>query len=160
VSFFDYSKLNQTELLQTYAELMSELRHRGVLRSSNNPVADYTEWLVAKKLSLELRGNSASGYDAVDAKGKRYQIKGRRLTTENGSTQLSALRNLEQGPFDYLAAVVYNPDFSVAYAGLLPHKLVCENCRFSKHQNGHIFMMRRSVLELPGVIDISQQLAT
>src|SRR5262245_42017256 len=107
----DWSSYTDAEVLRAYAELMDELRSRGVCRSSNNPVADYTEWLVAKKLSLELRGNSASGYDAVDEAGRRYQVKGRRLTPQNQSTQLSALRNLEDVPFDLLAAVVYNPDF-------------------------------------------------
>lgn len=72
----DWSSHTDAELLRAYTELMDELRSRGICRSSNNPVADYTEWLVAKKLSLELRGNSASGYDAVDETGRRYQVKG------------------------------------------------------------------------------------
>jgi hypothetical protein len=156
----DWSSYTDAEVLRAYAELMDELRSRGICRSSNNPVADYTEWLVAKKLSLELRGNSSSGYDAVDEAGRRYQVKGRRLTPQNQSTQLSALRNLEDVPFDFLAAVVYNPDFTVAYAALVPHGVVLKNSSYRKHVNGHVFVMRRTVLELPGVVDISQKLAT
>ena|SRR2546426_1312199 len=110
----NWSELSDAQMLTTYADLMEELRSRGICRSSNNPVADYTEGLVAARLHLELRGKSASGYDAVDAAGKRYQIKGRRLTPHNQSTQLSALRNLKDGPFDFLVAVIYNPDFTVA----------------------------------------------
>ena len=156
----DWSSRSDAELLRTYAELMEELRTRGICRSSNNPVADYTEWFVAKKLGLELRSNSASGYDAVDQSGRRYQIKGRRLTPHNPSTQLSALRNLDEVPFDFLAAVVYNPNFSVAYGGLVPHAIVLENSTYRQHINGHVFLMRRAVLDIPGVVDISKQLAT
>ena len=152
-------ELSTAQLLKTYADLLEELRSRGICRSSNNPVADYTEWLVANKLGLELRGNSASGYDAVDAAGRRYQIKGRRLTPYNQSTQLSVLRNLTDSPFDLLAAVVYNPDFSIAYAGLMPHAIVLQNAIYRSHVNGHVFMMRRAVLGMEGVVDITEKLA-
>ena|SRR5438094_5300962 len=154
----NWSELSDAQMLTTYADLMKELRSRGICRSSNNPVADYTEGLVAAKLHLELRGKSASGYDAVDAAGKRYQIKGRCLTPQNQSTQLSALRNLKGGPFDFLVGVIYNPDFTVAYGGIVPYALVLENSVSREHVNAHIFIMRRSVLALPGVVDISRQL--
>jgi hypothetical protein len=32
------------------------LRARSEIRTQNNPVADYAEWLVSKKLGLELTG--------------------------------------------------------------------------------------------------------
>jgi hypothetical protein len=139
---------------------MLALQERGILRTFNNPVADYAEWLVAARLNLRLANKSKSGHDAVDSDGKRYQIKGRRLTPKNTSTQLSVIRNLDQRPFDELAAVVFNADFSVAYAALVPCEAVLANSRYSKHQNGHIFMMRRTVLELPEVREITAQLAT
>jgi|SRR6266404_1588436 len=154
----NWSELSDAEMLSTYADLMEQLRSRGICRSSNNPVADYTEGLVAAKLNLELRGNSASGYDAVDAAGKRYQIKGRRLTPHNPSTQLSALRNLNDRPFDVLVAVIYNVDVTLAYGGIVPHSLVLGNSVYRERVNAHIFIMRRSVLTLPGVVDISKQL--
>lgn len=156
----DWSTQSQKELLRTYASLMEELRARGICRSSNNPVADYTEGLVASRLGLHLSNNSTAGYDATDAAGLRYQIKGRRLTPHNQSTQLSALRNLTSKPFDWLAAVIYNSDFTVAYGGLIPCSVVLQHAVFRPHVNAHIFLMRRSVLALPGVADISAKLVT
>lgn len=153
------AELSVVELLQLYARIVEQLRGRGVCRSSNNPVADYTEWLVSSKLGLELRGNSASGFDAVDAKGTRYQIKGRRLTKQNPSTQLSQLRRLDGSPFDLLAGVVYNPDFSVAYAALVPLAVVRERSTFSEHTNAYIFHMKLGLLSVPGVVDITPELA-
>ena len=79
--------MTETELLQLQASVIDELKARGVVRTKNNPLGDYTEWLVAKALGLELATNSAAGYDATDADGVRYQIKGAgsRLKISRGS---------------------------------------------------------------------------
>jgi hypothetical protein len=78
------SKLSEKDLLMLHAEIIDELRPRKVVRTRNNPVGDYTEWLVAKALKLELANNSSAGYDGTDENGLRYQIKGRRTTPERG----------------------------------------------------------------------------
>ena len=155
----DGSQLNDKQLLGAYCSLMAELRDRGVVRSQNNPVADYTETLVSRALGLSLESQSQAGYDARGADGTRYQIKGRRLTAHNKSTQLSALRNLAQRPFDILAAVAYSQDLSVLYGALIPIEVVVELSRFSAHSNSHIFMFRRNVLEDSRVTDITNTLA-
>jgi len=50
------------DLLRTFAAVIDELRHRGIARTINNPLADYTEWLVSAKLGLSLIDNSRSGF--------------------------------------------------------------------------------------------------
>ncbi len=154
----DLEDLEVPQLLRLYTRVLDELRDRGVTRSSNNPVADYTEFLVAECLGLELAGNSTSGFDAVDSKGRRYQIKGRRLTKQNRSTELSAIRKLAEAPFDFLVAVVYQHDFSIDYAAQVPHEVVVELASYSKHTNAHRFMMRRDVLADRRVVDITGRL--
>lgn len=146
------------DLLRLYAEVLEELRHRGITRSTNNPAADYTEHLVSTKLGLTLGGNSASGFDAVDSDGRRYQIKGRRLTPQNPSTKLSAIRNLPGRPFDFLIAVVYRPDFTVDYAAQVPYEIVVALAKYSKHTNAYRFFMRRSVLNDARVTDVTSRL--
>jgi hypothetical protein len=94
-------QLPVSELLHLYAQIVEELRNRGVTRSSNNPVADYAEHLCAKALSLVRAPNSAKGFDATDGGGARYQIKGRRITKHSASRQVGVLRELNDGPFDY-----------------------------------------------------------
>lgn len=155
----DWSHLDNRQLMGAYCALMSELRIRGVVRSSNNPIADYTETLVANALGLTLAAQSRAGYDALDSSNTRYQIKGRRLTTHNASTQISAIRNLEQCPFDILAAVVYSADLSVLYGALIPIDVVLEASRFSRHSNSHVFMFRRSVLDDARVQDMTAMLS-
>lgn len=57
-----YYSVNQ--LLKLYADVLVELKKRNVVRSSNNPVSDFCEWLVADSLGLTLQPNSTSGFDA------------------------------------------------------------------------------------------------
>ena len=85
---------------------MTELKNRGVLRTKNNPVGDYAEWLVSSALNLTLVKNSAAGHDAESSDGKKIQIKSRRITANNRSRQLGVIRNLEKNDFDELIAVI------------------------------------------------------
>jgi hypothetical protein len=91
---FELESLSTQDLLQHYSRILDELRLRKVVRTSNSPIGDYAEWLIANQLGLTLVSNSTSGYDAVDVNGVKFQIKGRRLTPRNQSRQLSAIRNL------------------------------------------------------------------
>ena len=151
----DWESYSNQQILGLYAELIEVLRTRGVVRSSNNPLADFTEGIVAKALGLKVCGNSNSGYDATSPDGIRYQIKGRRITLHNPSTQLSAMRRLDERPFDFMAAVLFNPDFSVKYAALVPIETVIKLSSFVKHTNSHTFLFRPNVLKDPLVQDIT-----
>ena len=51
----DPLQLDNKQLLEVYCALMSELRERGVVRSANNPVADYTETLVSNAAGTPAR---------------------------------------------------------------------------------------------------------
>lgn len=151
--------LTDRQLLELHCTVMETLRERGVVRSSNNPVADYTESLVARALNATLAVGSQAGFDAIGQDGTRYQIKGRRLTAANKRTQLSALRNLTSNPFDQLAAVVYNSTLNVEYAALIPLDVVVYFGRYRAHTNAHILNFRRSLLNEDGVIDITKLIA-
>jgi hypothetical protein len=126
-----FAEMAPIDLLRIFAAVIAELQHRTIARSINNPVADYTEWLVASSLNLHLAGNSRLGYDATAPDGTRYQIKGRRVGIETSSVQLSALRKLEQRHFDYLVGVVFEPDFSIRHAALVPHEVVLQKSTYS-----------------------------
>jgi hypothetical protein len=64
--------------------------------------------------------------------GVRFQIKARRITNSPGSRQLSAIRNLAADPFDHLAAVLFESDFLVHRAALIPIALVKERVQKSQ----------------------------
>jgi hypothetical protein len=153
-------ELTPKQLLQLQADATNELRRRGIVRTQNNPLGDYTEWLVSQKLSLELANNSKAGYDAIDCNGVKIQIKGRRITPKNKSTQLSAIRNLAEKDFDELVAVIFDENFNIVKALSIPHIVVAEYAVFRKHVNAHILFVRGPLLEDSRVRYIDAELAT
>jgi len=153
----EVKNLNNEVLLQLYGKLMEELRQRKLVRSSNNPVSDYAEKIVCEKLKLSLAGKSSKGYDAIDENtGIKYQIKARRLTSHNRSRQLGVIRNLDQNPFDYLIAVIFNESFEPIEIWQIPLETITKYARYSKHQNGHILVLTGNVLQDKTVTPISE----
>ena len=138
--------MNEQRLLKLYSELMEELRKKELIRTSNNPVADYAEKIAVEYMGLTRLGKEERGYDAIDKNRKRYQIKGRRVTRHNNSRQLGVIRNLEEKLFDYLITVIFNEDFSLNEIWKVPYRFVKENSRFDKHQNGHILNAKPALL--------------
>ena len=150
----EFEKLSEIELLQLHASIIDELKRRDVVRTKNNPVGDYTEWLVAKALNLQLARNSSAGYDGKDVNGIKYQIKGRRITPGNKSRQLSTIRNLQGKDFDELVGVIFDEKFQILVAVQIPHEVVGEYAEYRKHVNGHILHLRGKILEDERVKDI------
>lgn len=145
-------------LLRLFAETLEELRRRDLVRSSNNPVADYAEKIAAHALTLRLIGKSGSGHDGEDASGKRYQVKGRRVTAHNDSRQLSFMRNLDAKPFDYLVGIIFNAEFRVHRACIVPFEVVQARAGFSKHVNAHRLLLRDDVWGVEGVRDVTAEM--
>lgn len=143
----DLQKMGIKQLLQTQANIIQELKKREVVRTKNNPVGDFTEWLVAQAYDLELANNSKAGYDAVDTAGTKIQIKGRRVTADNPSRQLSAIRKYEKKDFDELIAVIFDEDFNIELAVRMPHEVIGDYSRFSNHSNAHLLTLKGSILE-------------
>ncbi|RON24850.1 hypothetical protein BK660_04050 [Pseudomonas brassicacearum] len=150
--------LSIPELLKLHASAIDELMSRGVLRTKNNPVGDYAEWLVSSALNLTLAKNSATGHDAESSNGKKIQIKGRRITANNRSRQLGVIRNLEKYDFDELIAVIFNEAYEIIEAYLIPHSVIAEYSSYRTHVNGHILHMRGALLTDERVLNISGKL--
>lgn len=112
--------LSPSALLALHAQVADELRSRGITRSSNNPTGDLAEYLFCKSFGWTQSGNSNRSIDAVDSGGVRYQIKGRRITRFNNSRQLSAIRDLAGAHFDFLAGILFNEDYTVMKAAIIP----------------------------------------
>ncbi|MCA8332668.1 hypothetical protein [Burkholderia cepacia] len=151
----DLSGASITDLLAAHCAVLEELKRRGVTRSGNNPTGDYAEWLVASKLALRLAGKSSKGFDATDEHGDRYEIKGRRVTLQNRSTQLSPIRSLAGAHFDYLVAVAFDSDWKVMMAAKIPHTVVSALASYKAHVNGHVMQLRSTVFSVEGVEDIT-----
>ncbi len=145
------------DLLRLHADVLRELRQRGVVRSENGPAGDYAELLVARALELTLASKSARGYDATDKAGHRFQIKSRRIMQENGSRQLSAIRGLDLELFGSLVGVLFASDFTIRRACVLPRNMVPEVAKYRAHVNGWIMHLRDDLWTRSGVEDITNQ---
>jgi hypothetical protein len=156
---FNPNDFSTIELLRCYAAILDTLNARGVIRTQNNPVADYAEWVVSQALGLELTPNSKAGYDALGADGTRYQIKSRRIDLSKDPRQLGVIRKLDAVEFDYLIGVLFSRNFSALEAYKVPHAVIRDFARFRAHQNGYVLHLRGNVLEAPGVENISLALA-
>lgn len=155
----DLDHASTRELLAIFAKVMEQLRKREVVRSSNNPVADYCESLVVRALKLRRLERSNKGCDAVDdSDGKKYEIKGRRITKHNPSTQLSVIRGLDSCHFDYLVGVLFDDNFTVTHACRVPREVVKDSAVYREHVNGWIIHLRPTLWEKPGVRDITLEL--
>src|SRR6266481_6778003 len=146
---------NPKELLQLTGKILDELTAREIVRTSNNPVSGYTEWLVSQRLGLTLCGNSEKGFDSTDKCGVKYEIKARRVTPTNKSRQLSAIRDIEGEHFNFLIAVVYNKDFEVILALKIPRSVVESKSSYVKSTNSYKLMAEDSLKNEAGVEDIA-----
>jgi hypothetical protein len=152
------SELTPLQLLALHAKLCDELRSRGITRSANNPTGDLAEYLFCKAFGWTQAGNSHANVDAVDSSGIRYQIKGRRITRQNKSRQLSAIRDLVGRHFHFLAGVLFNEDYTVMRAALIPHAVALDRATFVEHTNSHKFLLRDDIWTAPGVRDVTTEL--
>lgn len=90
--------------------------------------------------------------------GVRYQIKARRVTPNNRSRQLSAIRKLDEADFDRLIGVIFNAEFEVTDAYEIPHEVIAEYSRYCSHTNAHVVHLQGSLLSDPRVKDIATQI--
>jgi hypothetical protein len=154
----DLTGFTPPQLLLLHSEVADELRTRGITRSSNNPTGDLAEYLFCRAFGWKQAENSQANVDAIGPDGTRYQIKGRRITRFNRSRQLSAMRDMAGSHFDFLAAALFNEDYSVLRAALIPHGTALERATFVERTNSHRFLLRDSVWEAIGVRDVTKEL--
>lgn len=145
-----------TELLALHIAVMEELRARNVLRTANNPTGDLAEYLFCAAFGWVQENNSAKGFDATGDNGTRYQIKGRRVHRRNKSRQLSAIRDLDG--FDTLAAVLFDDDYRVMRAALIPSEIVRVRSTYVERTNSHKFLLRDGIWDASGVVDVTDRL--
>jgi len=150
--------INPIELMNMYANILTELHKQKVVRTYNSPVGDYAEWLVSKKLGLKLEQNSEKGYDAHDPNSDvRYQIKSRweRGYPSIQSRELNVIRNYDENKFNYLIIVIFDEHFGVKEAYILPYAIIKLYARYNKHQNGYVLIAMGQVLMDERVINIT-----
>jgi hypothetical protein len=151
---FDLTSVPASRLLSLHSELLLELRSRNIVRSSNTPA----ELLFTRAFGWSLSDKSHADVDAIDANNIRYQVKCRKITRFNKSRQLGFIRRLPEVHFEYLAAVLIDEQFSVIRGAIIPHAVVLRLARYVESVKGWRMILRESVWDEPGVVDVTDQL--
>ena len=156
----ELSPLTIGQLLDVHAGATVELRRRGVLRSGNNPCADYAETLVTRTFGWHQNSQSNAGFDAwtSDDPPQRIEIKARRWEMPNGSREVSALRRLETRPFDRLLGIVFSRSYGVLLALDIPIDVVRARAGWSEHTRSAKFHLRDDLVHEPGVATLTERL--
>src|ERR1017187_3178007 len=160
----DISGLSPRQLLKLHADIEGQLRKLKIVSSSNSPAGDLAETLFCKAFDWDRADKSQAHYDAKGkTDGRLYQIKGRRITQFNSSRQVSAIRSLEGAHFDFLAGVLFNEDYSIFKAAIIPHAVLLNlanersHISFQKHTNSHVFLLVDDIWKVHGVDDVTIQ---
>lgn len=136
------------ELLAAYGQADDALLQRGVARSKNI-VGDYAEHLFQRAFGWELAPKSTKSFD-LQSKTATYQVKARRVSPTNRSCELGAMPVDDALAFDALAAVIFEADFEILYAAIIPREVLMP-LRTSRDSNRPRFVFRQACLEIPGV---------
>lgn len=146
-------EIKTAQLLGDFGRILMELRRRKICRSENIPTGDLAEYLSCQALSLTLTTNSSKGFDAIDAEGKRYQIKGRRVTVGNKSRQLSAIREIDAAHFDYVLAVFFDSEFRVYFAYRFTAAACISHARFVPRTNSFRLFANEDIIQRVDTVD-------
>lgn len=153
-----FAEMSLLDLLTLNVKITEELRNRNVIRTANNITGDLAEHLFCTAFCWTQAPNSERGFDATDTDGKRYQIKGRRVHRRNPSRQLSALRNIENKQFEFLAGIIFDDNYRVTRAAIIPHSIVVAQSTFVEHTNSSRFMLNDRVWSEKGVLDVTGEI--
>lgn len=129
--------LSVGELLATYSNVLSELKHRGLVRTNNAPIGDLAEYCAAVVYDGLLAPNSEKSYDLVAADGRKVQVKVRLIRpATRPSAVFSPIRSFD---FDVCAFILIDNDAgSVVAAREWSVADVRAHGRHREHTNGTV----------------------
>jgi hypothetical protein len=114
--------------LGSRCELMSQLRavRQLLLPFGIRDAADYAEVLVAEALGGKRLSRINKGHDVVTTAYGRVEVKCRQLPSGGRIEERVEIGTGKEGGFEFLAVVIFRPDFSVKGAVLIPYAAVWE----------------------------------
>jgi hypothetical protein len=119
------------DLFRYFHEIEKELWSRYKIKDPGS----YAEHLVAKALGASLLRNSVNkGFDLKHESYGRIEVRSRRYPLDGRREDRVELPNVKSGLFDFFVHVVFDPDFSVFGAYLVPHDAITALASASKNR--------------------------
>ncbi|MDY0891653.1 DUF6998 domain-containing protein [Frigoribacterium sp. CFBP9030] len=131
------ARLSVGELLDTYSQVLLELRARNLVRTNNAPVGDLAEYCAAMVYDGLLAPNSEKSYDLTSVEGRKVQVKVRLIRPGMASGAVfSPVRSFD---FDTCAFIVIDNEAGrvIAAREWTPVE-VREHGSYKKHTNGTV----------------------
>lgn len=173
----DLRTASLADLFTLYGHILDELEDRAVVRTRNQPLGDYAEWLTWRALAGRQSPNkSEKAYDLIadlsadllagagpDAGGHdsaRIQVKSRAVSPKARAGQLQTSPFHADG-FDYLALVLHEAaDYAVRQAVLLPLKTALSYAKPASARRDDVLRlsMTPQVMSNPTRVDITDLL--
>ncbi len=130
-----------SELLDRYTDVLTELRHRGLVRTNNAPIGDLAEHCAAIVYDGLLAPNSEKSYDLVAVDGRKVQVKVRvRRADTSSSATFSVIRSFD---FDVCLFLLIDGDGDVVAAREWTVQEVRDAGRHKVHINGSVVRLRQ-----------------
>ena len=134
--------------MQQLSSVRAALKEYGIRDAS-----DYAEALIAEVLhGNRVLSRVTKGHDVTAPTYGRVEVKCRQLPADGRLEQRVEVSESKEAGFDFLALVIFNVDFTVRGAALVPYSAVWDLvCRRQYHRIDYT-----EALRLPGAKDISQ----
>ncbi|WP_336794173.1 DUF6998 domain-containing protein [Gordonia malaquae] len=101
------------DLLRLDADIIAELRARGVVRTSNKPIGDIAEAIVHTARGGAMEPNSRKSHDITSRDGTRIQVKAMGTRAAGNSGKFSPFRSLD---FDTSVFLLFDATFTLTEA--------------------------------------------
>lgn len=152
----DVSGLGSRDLLRLYAQILSELRRRTVVRSANAPAGDLAERLVRDAYLGVLAPPSVKSWDVELADGTRLQVKSRVVDSNNKKSQtFSPFRSWD---FDSCIFVLFDATtYDVSLAVSIERDAARAMARRSEWVAGERLTVRQ-ILAAETAVDVTERL--
>lgn len=123
------------QLLTQYADILAELRLRGLVRTNNAPIGDLAEYCAAMVYDGALAPNSEKSYDLVAGDGRKLQVKVRLI--RSGTSPSAGFSPIRSFNFDACVFLLIDGDHGeVIAAREWSAQEVQESGKHRAHTNG------------------------
>ncbi len=120
------TKIEIRKQLNNYTSIIEKLKKAGIIRTSK-VVADYGEYIASKEYNLKLALSSVNkGYDAVDNKGYKYEIKTRKASVGNKPT-IFPVTQKQLKTMDFLIYVEFDNNWNLTRLLKIPVSKIKQN---------------------------------
>ena len=136
----ELTNMSPKELLILHGQILDELKKRGIAKTRNQPISEYSKWLVRNKLQLKDVQNPNEKYDGIDKDGYKYLVRSRQII-DNRPVRFSVIRNIEDRNFDFLVVVTFDKNCEITESYIIPIDFLLEEVEYNEHQNGYLLKL-------------------